>query len=125
VPYNQSYFNSGDSLNINVNPSNTSFYFSEHVNLITNKGASVMGACSLYLYNNIKKRESLSFSVFYWQGLVNLISIDVPYIINGTSYYAKLYSRATSVDFAIAYSITIDYKKWFSGKRKNDTPVKS
>ena len=116
---NNDYFNM-NRLSSSIAGVTSGLVYSDYANVITHNGMATMLGESIILYNNAKKRESLSFNIFYWQGLINLLSVDVNYAVDGTNYHTRLYSRASSIDLALAYNIPINYKQWFSKKKHKD-----
>lgn len=122
VPFNEEYFNMGADFNIGVGGS-APIAYDEYIHLITTKGTSIISGCSFYIFNNTNQKESFALSVFYWQGLVNLLGIDVWYTIDSSSYYTKLFSRGTSVDLVLSYNIPVNYKgkKLFRKKTEKKT----
>ena len=111
---------------ITYSNSSTTINYSEHVRRISNIGTSIMMGETMYIYNNVKHKETFSLSILYFQGLLNMAGIDVKYKIDNTNYVSKLFSRGSSIDLVLAYNININFKdkKLFEKKSKYDPHTK-
>lgn len=109
-------YNLDDSLQLDkVGFYNDTISYTNNIKVTRNLGVSVDAFLSLYLYNNISKKELCSVTIYYSKGLFPLMRNDVDYVLNSRKGTAHLVSRGSSLGFSVQVPIRMGRKQKMVG----------